>query len=867
MLRLFLFALALIAPALPTLAETGRLPAGVTPLHYDITIRPDAANMSFAGSEQIRIDVAEARKSIVLNAADLDIASATLDAEAPASLKVDDKAQTVTLTFAEPVSAGTHILAFDFTGKINTSAAGLFAVDYKEKDGTDARMLATQFEAPDARRFAPMWDEPGYRATFRLSTIAPQGQTAYSNMPVSSTRKVKGGTLYQFKTSPKMSSYLLFLGMGNIERKTKMVGNVEVGIITRKGVVDQGDYALNSAGRIIEYYNDYFGTPYPLPKLDMIAAPGSSQFFGAMENWGAILYFERTVLIDPALVTESQRQDVFSTVAHEIAHQWFGNLVTMAWWDDLWLNEGFASWMENKISEDLNPDWRTLTQQVGGGRQGAMNLDARETTHPIVQKIQTVEEISQAFDQITYQKGQSVIAMLEDTIGADAFRTGVRSYMQKYAYKNTETSQLWAELAESSGKPVAELMRGFTQQGGVPMIRVDTPRCLDGKTQLLLSQDRFGTDAKSRKPLKWNVPVSVGLANKDAGDAARVQVSGANPAPATIDGCGVPIVNLGQKGYFRTLYSPIHFSVLQENFGKIPEADQIGLLADSFALSNAQYASVAQHLNLLNKIPEDASPLVWVIATRQLAQIDDFMKGNPQAAAFRKRAAGLLAPQLKRVGWEGIEGEDPALSQLREIVIPALSLFGDADLIKEAKSWLDKSFETPDAVPGAVRIAALSAYARNADTDGWEVLRDKAKAETSPVAQRLYYEALGSTRNARLAQRALDIALTDEAPVPVRSSIMASVADEFPVLAFDWAVRNKDKVNAVVEESSKSEFIVGLAESGGDAALAKRVDNYAKANLAASARAPARRSISFINTRAERRAKLAPAIAAWLKGK
>jgi aminopeptidase N len=480
-------------------AAPGRLPVGVAPLSYDITVEPDAAKLTFTGSETIAIQVTKPTRTITLNAAEIAISSVKLNGTIAATVTTDAKAQTATFTFATPVKAGKHSLSLSYSGKINQSATGIFAIDYDNADGSKARMLATQFEAPDARRFAPMWDEPGIKATFKLTAVSPAGQTAFSNMPVTSkTTNAAGKTVWAFAPSPKMSSYLLYLGMGDVERKTAMVGNTEIGIISRKGVVDQGDYALESAKRLLPYFNDYFGTPYPLPKMDMIAGPGSSQFFGAMENWGAIFYFERILLIDPKLATESQKQDIFNVVAHEMAHQWFGNLVTMSWWDDLWLNEGFASWMASKASDDLNPEWGALTQSAAFDRQGAISRDARVTTHPIIQKIETVDQISQAFDDITYRKGEAVIRMLEGSVGADAFRTGVRSYMKKYAYGNTVTDQLWAEVAAASGTPVKPMMDSYTKQGGVPLIRVGEPTCADGRTSLDMSQGRFGLDAGSK---------------------------------------------------------------------------------------------------------------------------------------------------------------------------------------------------------------------------------------------------------------------------------------------------------------------------------------------------------------------------------
>ena len=348
--------------AAPALAA-GQLLKTVVPTAYTIKVDPNAAAKTFTGEETIAILVKAPSRSVTLNAAELDIKRATIDGK-PAKISYDKAQQRLTLTAAAPLKPGAHKLGFAWAGKINDTAAGFFAIDYKNLDGSDARMLVTQFEAPDARRFAPMFDEPSFKAKFSLSTVAPKGQTAFSNMPATVTKLADGRQLYSFAPTPVMSSYLLFLGVGDVERKTVMQDGVEIGIITRRGVVDQGDYALSQAKRLLTYYNDYFGQKYPLPKLDMIAGPGSSQFFGAMENWGAIFYFEPLVLFDPKRNTESNRQEIFTVVAHEMAHQWFGDLVTMNWWDDLWLNEGFASWMESKSAADLNPEWNAPAQAV-----------------------------------------------------------------------------------------------------------------------------------------------------------------------------------------------------------------------------------------------------------------------------------------------------------------------------------------------------------------------------------------------------------------------------------------------------------------------------------------------------------------------
>ena len=286
-------------------------------------------------------------------------------------------------------------------------------------------------------------DEPARKAVFSLTVVAPQGEMAISNMPVAETTGVDGERVkIRFADSPLMSSYLLFLGLGDLERLAIKTGDVEVGVVAVRGEVEKGKFGLDAAIKLLDYYNDYFDVPYPLPKLDLVAVPGQSQFFGAMENWGAICYLDRYLLLDPKLSTDRDRQDVFIVVAHEIAHQWFGNLVTMAWWDDLWLNEGFASWMENKATDHFHPEWKVWLD-TAADQQAAMDIDARSGTHPVITPIRDVFEAAGAFDTITYSKGQAVVRMLEAYVGEAAFRLGARRYIKKNAYKNTVSDDLW----------------------------------------------------------------------------------------------------------------------------------------------------------------------------------------------------------------------------------------------------------------------------------------------------------------------------------------------------------------------------------------------------------------------------------------
>jgi aminopeptidase N len=413
------YALAADAPAAAaSAAATTQLPRGVRPVHYDVAVVPDAQARRFTGEVTVTIEVLEATPRLTLNAVDLTFTSVQLapaaggPSVAAPTVRVDAAAQAATFVFDRPIQPGTYRLAMAYRGAIRSQADGLFAIDYDTAEGR-RRALFTQFENSDARRFMPCWDEPAYKATFTLTATVPNGQMAVSNMPVETETPVDATTRrVRFAPSPKMSSYLLFFALGDFERATLREGPTEIGVVTRKGALAQARFALESAQIVLREYNDYFGVPYPLPKLDNVASPGSSRFFSAMENWGAIFTFERSLLLDPAIATQRDRERIFEIAAHEMAHQWFGDLVTMRWWDDLWLNEGFASWMETRTTARLHPEWNA-PQRVMATRARGMEADALRPTHAIVQRVETVDQVSEAFDGITYSKGAAVIRMLE----------------------------------------------------------------------------------------------------------------------------------------------------------------------------------------------------------------------------------------------------------------------------------------------------------------------------------------------------------------------------------------------------------------------------------------------------------------------
>jgi aminopeptidase N len=835
---------------------TTQLPRSVVPVHYDVSITPDAANLRFAGNVVVTINVLEPVTSITLNAADLTFRKASLSgvAEAP-KITTDAEAQTATFSFSAPIKPGTYKLSMAYDGKIGTQATGLFALDYGSATGKK-RALYTQFENSDARSFIPSWDEPSFKATFTLDATVPADLMTVGNMPIASKTPVGNGLVnVRFPQTPKMSTYLLFFGLGDFDRIAAKVGATEVGVVTQKGKSDQGQFALQAASEILKEYNDYFGTPFPLPKLDNVAAPGRSQFFGAMENWGSIFTFESAILLDPKVVTQGDKERSFSVSAHEMAHQWFGDLVTMGWWDDLWLNEGFASWMEGRTMAKLHPEWNTAIDAIGG-REGAMSLDALKTTHPVVQHVETVGQASQAFDAITYQKGEAVIRMLEDYVGADAWRAGVRTYMKKHAYGNTVTDDLWREMdAASPGKPVSEIAHRFTLQPGVPLIRVGDAVCADGSTVVALTQGEFSKDQPGKTPLAWPVPVIA----RTAGNAtARTVVSG-GAGKLTVPGCGPVIVNAGQTGYYRTLYMPAAMKRVTAAFAALPAIDQVGILADAWSLGLAGYQPAADVMDLAAVAPASADPQVWQRIAGTFRAIDRYFDGDARQPAFRRFAIARLSPVFAAIGWEARAGEAAPVANLRNTLIVILGEIGDPAVIAEARRRY-----AADDMPAPIRRAVLSVVSTNADAATWDKLHAEAAAEKSPLVKQQLYDLLGSPRDKALAVKAMDLALTDEPGATTSAGIIDSVAGHHPDLAFDYALAHLEAVNKFVDATSRSRYLPGLASGSSDPAMIGKINAYAEKYLTPDTRRDAEIAAASIAYRVKIKQDRMPAIAAWL---
>ena len=852
-LALLIAATAQAAPAAP---ERVVLPDGVVPTHYDLSFAPDAAAMTFTGAVKIDIEVRQRTSQIELNAADLTFSHVALSgvAEEP-QVTFDETRETATLAFAAPIAPGRYVLSIDYAGKINQHAAGLFHLDYDTAQGKK-RALFTQFENSDARRFVPCWDEPGRKASFALAATVPADEMAVSNMPIAARERLADGRdRVRFAETPVMSSYLLFFGLGDFERVSRQVDGVDVGVIVKRGDTAQAQYALDAAAQILPYYEDYFGVKYPLPKLDLVAGPGQSQFFGAMENWGAIFFFEQDLLIDSKISTEADRRDVFLTVAHEMAHMWFGDLVTMEWWDGLWLNEGFASWMEYKAADRFHPQWNVWLRALSS-REWAMRVDARAGTHPIIQPIADVLQANEAFDTITYSKGQSVIRMLENYVGENAFRAGVRAYIKAHAYGNTVTDDLWAELDKTSPTPVSAVAHDFTLQAGIPLIRVAATR-----HGIRLIQDRFAADETGAAAKLWQVPV----VEKSLGGKSKWRGLVGRPADIRVPKGAVPIVNAGQAGYFRTLYDKALSAKLAARFRALAPADQLGLLSDAKALGLSGYQPMANLMALLGQARPAMNPVVLASVCGRIVELDTAYRGLPGRAAFRAYALGVLRPLFAKVGWSAKPGEDPNASSLRAALLKALDQLDDPKTIAKARKYFAAYVQNQASLSGDLRSSVLSIVAAHADAATWEQLHALAKSAPSSLEKHESYDLLGSVHDRALARRALDLALTGEAPVTMRPAIVDSVSGYHPEMAFDFTQAHLDAINAMLEPDSRNEFVPRLAETSADPAMIAKLEAFAKAHIPATARQATVKAAAAVAYAAMVRSKRLPEIDRWLK--
>jgi aminopeptidase N len=848
----------------------GKLPKQVVPEEYAIRIAPNLGKFTFDGSETVKLNVREPVRRLVLNALEIKITSASLDGKTipQSTLKLDPKQETLTIALASELPAGAHSLDLHFTGKINRQGQGLYYAPYQEQGtGTKKIMLGTQFEATDARRFFPCWDEPSFRARFQLTAVVPENFLAISNMPVEKETKVAGGKEVRFGSTPPMASYLNVFCAGELETLSAKLKNVSHGVITTTDKAVMGRYALDSSQQILTYYNDYFGVPYPLPKLDHIAIPGG--FGGAMENWGGITYYESRLLFDPGNSSAETKQGIYEVIAHETAHMWFGDLVTMAWWDNLWLNEGFASWMGTKCTAKFNPDWevwlsknvpRDPTRRHGIGKESAMEGDARSTTHPIQQPIANEAEASSAFDDITYRKGMSFITMLESFLGDEVFRDGIRKYMAVHKLSNTTTADLWNSLSEASGKPVGEIAAAWTQQPGFPVVKVTR----DPQGKITLTQERFTVHFPKTPPLEWKIPLTYSIAG-EAAPVSLLMTSKTLDLPNTSAGRAVKF-NVQGAGNYRVQYDDASWKLLLEELPTLSSADRVNLLSDAWALAQADRAPLSLYLDLLEKLPTKDE----LAEREQIMHVFDFINrllaGEPKREPFQKYARSILRPSFEQVGWEPRSGEPTKIALLRGSLINALGDLNDEEIIAGCRERFQKYLSDPKSLAPDLRPHVFAVVGRYGDEATWNKLHELGMKTTSIEEKQNYYDALACALEPKLAARTLEISLGDEVPTSRAIHLVAKVArqSEHPDVAWQFAKAHMKQLLAKTDALAANSYAPGLFTFFSDATRISELQRYAKSDLPPAAAKDVAKAIDEVGFRAEFKPRVATQIAAWI---
>ena len=848
----------------------GKLPKEVVPIEYSVRFVPNIDKLTFTGSETVELSVHKPVRQLILNALELKITGASIDGKAlpQSAMKIDEKKELLTLALPSQLVGGHHTLALSFSGKINQQGQGLFYMCYQEQ-GTGAKKIAlgTQFEATDARRLFPCWDEPSFRARFQLTAVVRENWFAVSNMPIESEKKVSGGKEVRFAMTPSMSSYLNVFVAGELDLIESRSGPTQIRVIATKGKAEIGRYALEATAQMLQYYNDYFGVAYPLPKLDQIAIPGG--FGGAMENWGGITYYETGLLFDPEKSSAATRQGIYEVIAHETAHQWFGDLVTMAWWDNLWLNEGFASWMGSKCTAHFNPQWevwleknipRDPTRRTGISKELEMEDDARSTTHPIQQPIANEAEANSAFDDITYRKGQAFLLMLESFLGENAFRDGIRRYMAAHKYSNSTTADLWNALRQASGKPVGEIAAGWTEQPGFPVVKVKR----DGEN-VSLTQERFTIHFPNAPALQWKIPLTYLLVG-DAKPQSRLMTEKIDKLR------NIPVdralkLNADGAGNYRVEYNEPLWKLLLDALPKLSVADRVNLLGDAWAFVQANRAPLSTYFDLIEKLPAGVELAEREQIINAFDYINRLLIGNAAREKFQNYARSILRPNFDQLGWEPRKDETPGAALLRASLIEALGDLNDQQIVAGCRERFQRYVVDSGSIPPDLRASIFHVVGHYADDATWSKLHDFGLKTTSTEEKQNYYDALAAARDPKLVAKTLQSSLTDELPTSRAVFLVGKVArdSDHPDLAWDFANANMKALLAKSDALGVNRYAPSLFTFFSEESRADELKSYAKANLPAASAKEVAKAVDEIQFRSEFKKRLANQLSAWVE--
>jgi len=763
-----------VSPATPS--DPYRLPRSVVPSHYNLTLEPDLDAATFAGNVSIDVEVTEPVDEILVNAADLDIASARLvgpnGTEVTGIVTLDLERERAIIDLEDALAPGAWRLDIGFTGVLNDKLVGFYRSTYVDDDGISHTLAVSQMESTHARRAFPCFDEPDFKATFGVTLVVAEGLTAISNSATIDVDTTPDGRQsHRFATTMPMSTYLVAFVVGPLEVTEERItaGGVPIRVVHPPGKGHLTPYALDAAAFALDYFADWFGIPYPGDKLDLVAVPDFA--FGAMENLGCVTFREVLLLIDPDTATQPELERLVDVVAHELAHMWFGDLVTMGWWEGIWLNEAFATFMEMLCTDAYRPQWQRWVS-FGLSRTAAFDVDALAATRPIEFPVISPEDAEGMFDLLTYEKGAAVLRMLEQYLGPDVFKAGIQAYIEAHQYGNTKTTDLWDAIESSSGEPVRRIMDSWIYQGGFPLVSVALER--DGAA-VRLTQQRFrsldpaGSDEDASL---WAIPVTLKIGR--GGDVVdeRVLLDGDTTTLSLSAPADWVLANADGSGFYRARYGDAARAALVEHRAELLPIERYGLVDDVWAAVLAGEATAPDVLALCEALAVDEEDLsVWQRIAAALGSLDRYVPdGSRDALAAAVR--GMARPHLDRLGWEPVADEDERTSQLRGTIIRLLGTTGaDAAVATQARALHDQVLDGTTGLDPAVVSAAVDIVAATGTASDLDMFIERMESAPTPQEGQRYQYALGDFPGADEIDRVLDLALTDA----VRSQNVAFV--------------------------------------------------------------------------------------------
>ncbi|MGD0271724.1 MAG: M1 family metallopeptidase [Candidatus Sulfotelmatobacter sp.] len=857
--------LAVLAFALTTLylAAAQRLPEVAVPENYKLSFTPDLDKATFEGDETISVRVLMPTSEITLNAVDIDFHEVTITsggATQKASGTYEKEKEMVVLTVAKSLPAGPATIHITYAGILNSEMRGF----YLGKDEQGRKYAATQFESTDARRAFPSFDEPTYKATFDISTVADKGQVAISNAKVISDTPGSGDRhTVRFATSPKMSSYLAALVVGNFEYIEGEADGIPIRVYTTPGKKEMGKFALETAEHVLSYYDKYFSIKYPYGKLDLIGIPDFSA--GAMENAGCITFREVLLEIDEKQGSVDLKKTIASVVAHEMAHQWFGDLVTMKWWDDIWLNEGFATWMSSKPIQAWKPEWNFNLDDVSN-TGGTLNTDSLANTRPIHQAAETPAQIQELFDGIAYGKAAAVLRMLEAYLGEQTFQAGVNAYIQKHQYANATEADFWDAQTKTSKKPVDQIMPTFVKQAGVPIIDVKS-QCSGASTTVSVEQRRYFYDRvkfEAANDQLWKVP----LCMKSSTGAEKCELLAKKEATFTLPGCSTWVLaNAGATGYYRAGYQADAVRALANDAeSKLSPAERIALQTDIWASVRVGREPVGDYLALAQGLSSDRNRAVMDDVLGRLDFIGRYLVTESDRESYRAWMRGYLAPMLKDVGWDAKPGESDEQRTLRSRLFSAAGYDArDPEVLAHARKLADKALDDPSSVDRQIAGGAMALAALNGGEDFYDRLMTALKNPKSPEEFYMYLFTLPQFSDPKLLQRTLDYALSPDVRSQDALGVISSVMSnpEGQKLAWDFVLAHWDAVQKVGGPFASGR-IVGSTSSFCDAHMRDQVVEFFAAHKVEAAERTYRQSIERINNCVDLKSRQEPQLASWL---